>query len=342
MPSRPFPARLHVLGSIALLASAFAHPGHAEAREPEPFVLGLNGLPGPEHGGFFQAAVEGHYRQCGLDVRIVPGGPGIDRRTDLIAGTVDIHAGTNLLGAILAVEQGIDLTVAAAWFQKDPQALVTHPDSELLEWNDLLGAERYVLPEHVFRTYFRWLVADQGFDESRRVAPDDSDALLDDPGTVRQGYATSLPFEIERELGQPPNVFLFADNGLDGYAMTSEVMQRTLDERPDAVACFVEATAAGWRGYLHGDSHRASATIGEANPAVTEERIRFAIDVMNRRGIVEGGAAALDGIGSIRPERIRNFHDAMVDAGVVSDGLDVERVYTLDVVDGGAGLDARR
>ena len=324
----------------ALAAGTVVCAGDAAGRDLEPFVLGLNGVARPEHGGFYQALAEGRYEACGLALEIVPGGPGVDHRASLIAGEIDVNVGTHLLGAIQAAEQALPLRVVAAWFQKDPQALIAHPDSGFEEWNDLLGAERYALSDNVFRTYFRWMVADHGFDASRRVAPGADTAELSDPRTVRQGYATSDPFDVERALGRAPNVFLFADNGLDGYAMTSEVMQATLDERPDRIACFVDATAMGWRTYLHGDNAEANALIRGANPRIDDERIRFAVENLKARGIVDGGDASVDGAGAMRAERIREFHDAMVDAGVVSGELDIDRVYTLDFVNHGVGVDA--
>ena len=329
---------------VALLAGAslaFAATAADRPDGPEPLRLGLHRAAQPEHGGLYQGVVEGHYRACGLDVEIVPGGPGVDHRASLLAGTVDVHVGASLLGALLAVEQGLPVRVVSASFQKDPLALVAHPDSEFEEWNDLLGAERYLLSDAAFRTYFRWMAADHGFDASRRV-PLDAEAaasFLTDPRAVRQGYATSDAFEIERALGRAPEVFLFAENGLDGYAMTTEVLQRTLDERPEAIRCLVEATARGWEGYLHGDGARANAAIRAANPDVTDEQIAFAIDRLKAHGIVEGGDAALRGIGAMRAERVRAFHDAMVDAGVLSESLDVERAYTLEYLDGGVRPD---
>jgi NitT/TauT family transport system substrate-binding protein len=39
-----------------------------------------------EHGGFYQALVDGTYKKHGLDVTILPGGPNVNHRLQLLAG----------------------------------------------------------------------------------------------------------------------------------------------------------------------------------------------------------------------------------------------------------------
>ena len=39
-------------------------------------VLQSDWFPQAEHGGFYQALAKGFYREAGLDVEILPGGPG--------------------------------------------------------------------------------------------------------------------------------------------------------------------------------------------------------------------------------------------------------------------------
>src|SRR5215468_1324709 len=51
--------------------------------------FGTNWVAEAEHGGFFQAVVDGTYRKYGLDVSIVPGGPNENNRMLLVAGKLD-------------------------------------------------------------------------------------------------------------------------------------------------------------------------------------------------------------------------------------------------------------
>ena len=54
------------------LAATFA-PANAQTLDKVTF--GTNWVAEAEHGGFFQAVADGTYKNYGLDVTIVPGGP---------------------------------------------------------------------------------------------------------------------------------------------------------------------------------------------------------------------------------------------------------------------------
>src|ERR1700688_1834948 len=59
--------------------------------------FGTNWVPEAEHGGFFQALADGTYKNYGLDVTIVPGGPNENNRMLLIAGKIDFFMSANTL-----------------------------------------------------------------------------------------------------------------------------------------------------------------------------------------------------------------------------------------------------
>ena len=60
-----------------------------------------------EHGGHYQALVDGTYRRYGLDVTIVPGGPNVNNRILLPVGKLDFFMSANTLQSFDAVEQNI-------------------------------------------------------------------------------------------------------------------------------------------------------------------------------------------------------------------------------------------
>jgi NitT/TauT family transport system substrate-binding protein len=55
--------------------------------------------------------------------------------------------------------------------------------------------------------------------------------------------------------------------------------------------------------------------------------------------LVDSGDTAKLGIGAMTDERIKNFYEAMVKAGVEKPGLDYKKAYTLQFVNKGVGLD---
>ena len=309
----------------------------------EKVTFATNWLAQPEHGGYYQAVADGTYAECGLDVEIMQGGPQVSGRPLLLAGKIDFYMGGNLLQAFSAVEQEIPLKIVAASFQKEPQVLMSHPGEGLDSWEDLTNAEQFILGDEGFQSYFQWMITEFGFDASKRVPYTFNPApFIANPKSVQQGYITSEPFAIAREGGFEPNLFLLADYGFNTYATTIETMQKTIDERSDVVKCFVDGSAKGWYNYLYGDNAAANAAIQKDNPDMTDEQIAFSIDKLKEYGIVDSGDTETMGIGAMTDEHVKSFYDKMVAAGVVPDGIDYKKAYTLDYVNNGVGLDLKK
>src|SRR5580704_18139564 len=86
-----------------------------------------------------------------------------------------------------------------------------------------------------------------------------------------KGYLTSEPYTIETAAKFTPKVFLLADQGYPSYAAMVLAPDTRIAKNPAAVRAFVEASAVGWRDYLHGDPKPADALILKANPEMTED-----------------------------------------------------------------------
>ena len=81
-----------------------------------------------------------------------------------------------------------------------------------------------------------------------------------DKNAVQQGYLTSEPFLIEK-AGAKPAVFLLANEGYATYASVIETSRKMVQEKPDLVQRFVNASIEGWYSYLYGDPSPANALI---------------------------------------------------------------------------------
>ncbi len=115
------------LSFVAALAVGAGLASAASAADLTKVAFGTNWVAEGEHGGFYQAVVDGTYEACGLDVTIIPGGPQVNNRALMLAGKIDFHMGGDMLQAFSAVDQGIPVKVIAAIMQKHPQVFITHP-----------------------------------------------------------------------------------------------------------------------------------------------------------------------------------------------------------------------
>jgi len=313
----------------------------ALAQQLDQVRFGTNWVAEPEHGGFYQALADGTYRQYGLDVAIVPGGPQVNNRILLPVGKLDFFMSANLLQAFDAVAQNVPTISVAAMFQKDPQVMIAHPDAGVEKFEDLKKLTLFVSKEGI-ATYFQWMKSEFGFSEAK-VKPYtfNPQPFLADKNSAMQGYVTSEPYAIERQAGFQPKIFLLAEYGFDTYSTLIETRRDLVENRPDLVRRFVEASILGWYHFLYGDNAPARALIRKDNPEMTDELIAYSVDKLKRYGIVDSGDTLKLGIGAMTDARVESFFDKMARAGVVDRALDFRKAYTLQFVDKGVGLDLR-
>jgi NitT/TauT family transport system substrate-binding protein len=303
--------------------------------------FGTNWVAEAEHGGFFQAVADGTYKKYGLDVTIVPGGPNDNNRMLLIAGKIDFFMAANTLMSFDAVANHVPVVTIAAIFQKDPQVLLTHPESKITRLEELKPLTLFVSKEGI-SGYFQWLKSEYGFDEKNvRPYTFNPQPFIANGQSAMQGYVTSEPFAIEKAAGFKPGIILLADNGFNTYSTLIETRRVVIDKKPDLVQRFVDASVIGWYNYLYGDNSVGNALIKKLNPEMTDELLAYSVGKMKEYGIVDSGDSLRNGIGAMTDERVASFFDKMVKAGVVRSDIDYRTAYTLRFVNKGVGLDLR-
>ncbi len=292
-----------------------------------------------EHGGFYQALASGAYARRGLNVEIIQGGPGVNVPQLLASGTVELGMGSNSFIPMNLVAEGAPVKAVAAFFQKDPQVLIAHPDPALETIADL--ADRPFLLATASRdAFWVWLKARYGFtDDQVRTYNFNPAPFLADERAVQQGYLTSEPYSIEQAAGFSPRVFLLADEGYPSYAAMVLAPNAFARDNAAALRSFIAASAEGWRDYIHGDgqtpqNRAADALIRKANPEMTQAILNQARAKLKANGIVDGGDAALYGLGTMTADRWQAFFDVTSQAGVYPPNLDWRQAFTTQYLPG--------
>jgi NitT/TauT family transport system substrate-binding protein len=328
------------LTALLLAFTMVISPGRAQTTLDK-VSFGTNWVAEAEHGGFFQAVADGTYAKYGLDVTIVPGGPNDNNRMLLIAGKLDFFMAANTLMSFDAVANNVPVVTVAAIFQKDPQVLLTHPETRITKLEDLKPLTLLVSKEGI-SSYFQWLKSEYGFSEDKvRPYTFNPQPFLANKQSAMQGYVTSEPYAIETSAGFKPGIILLADYGFNSYSTLIETRRDLIDKKPDLVQRFVNASLVGWYNYLYGNNAAANATIKKLNPEMTDELIAYSIARMKEYGIVDSGDALRDGIGAMTDARMASFFEKMVRAHVVRSDIDYHKSYTLRFVNKGVGLDLR-
>src|SRR5437588_4569913 len=297
------------LVTALLLVSAARLIPSARAQTLDKVSFGTNWVAEAEHGGFFQAAADGTYRKYGLDITIVPGGPNDNNRMLLIAGKIDFFMAANTLMSFDAVANNVPVVTIAAMFQKDPQVLLTHPESKITKLEELKPLTLFVSKEGI-SSYFQWLKSEYGFSEEKvRPYTFNSQPFLANKASAMQGYVTSEPFAIERAAKFKPGIILLADYGFNTYSTLIETRRELIDKKPDLVQRFVDASIIGWYNYLYGDNAPGNVMIKKLNPEMSDELLAYSINKMKEYGIVDSGDTLKNGIGAMTDAHVASFFD---------------------------------
>lgn len=155
--------------------------------------------------------------------------------------------------------------------------------------------------------------------------------FLNDKKMVQQGYATSEPKNAAAQ-GASVVTHMLAGHGWNTYSTTVETTTKLVNENPDLVQRFVDASTIGWYNYLYNDNTAGNAAIMAANPDLTVEMLAL--------GIIDSGYQNDAGIGAIDLDRVKAIHDLAVKAGILKEGVvDVSKIATDQFVNKKVGMD---
>lgn len=317
-------------GTILLLAAGSAHA-------LDHVTFGLDWRAEAENGGYYQAVATGIYKKYGLDVTVRQGGPQVNHDELLVAGRLDFDEAPNSFTGLNFGRQNIPMVAVAAFFQKDPSVLIAHPgvgDNSLVA----LKGKPIMISADTRVGFWLYLKAKFGYSDDQirpynfNLAP-----FLADKHAIQQGYLTSEPFLIERE-GIKPVVMLLADSGYSSYGSLIETSQKLVDEKPDLVQRFVNASIEGWYSYLYGDPAPANALIKKDNPEESDALLAYARTAMKQNGIVDSGDSLTKGIGAMSDARWKAFFDVMAQEALYPKSMDWQKAYTLRFVNRRVGM----
>jgi NitT/TauT family transport system substrate-binding protein len=298
--------RLHpraVLAALAALVVSGCGDRRADAPAPGPValvkvILQTDWYAQPEHGGFYQAQAKGYYREAGLEVEIISGGPNAIPVQKVALGSAQFALGrTDEL--IIAAGRGIPVLALAALMQRDPQAVMFHRDSGIRDFKDLDGRSVMAVPGSAWVTLLQ-----QKYGIKMSVTPLDFglSRFLADKRLVQQCFITNEPYYVGQQ-GFEIGTLLLSDAGIDPYRIWY-TSREFASGRPEVVRAFTAASIRGWRDYVDGDRREADLRIGQLNPKMTPEFIAFSVAAMRAHRLVHGDPAKGELLGRIDPARM--------------------------------------
>lgn len=312
--------------ALALLAAGCGRRAAPASGGLEHVRLHLDWYPETEYGGYYQAIERGFYREAGLELEIVSGGPGVPFKETVALGRVEFGI-TDGNDVIVAISRGLPLVIVAAEMQHNPQGLLFHAEHPVASFEALAGRSVMAGPGNAWVEYLQ---------RSRHLAFDllplttDLTSFLADPTMVRQCFVTQEPY-FARRKGAQVGTLLIADSGYDPYRVIY-TSREFLAQRPEVVRAFVAASVRGIEEFITGEPAPALAALGRANALMTPDVMAFSLDAMKSLRLVQGNAVAGECTGLITRERLQKQIETLQNLGQLGKPLTVDEVATFAFV----------
>lgn len=215
---------------------------------PTKVSLQLNWLHEAEFAGYYVAQAKDMYKDKGLDVTILEGGPGTPARDKVMNGEVTF-AVTSFGEQRDLVAAGKPSVAVMAAFQIPPLTIFALQSSDIRDPKDLVGKKVGVTTDYWRKILAQTLTAagvDPGAVTEVKVEVNDLQKLYDGSVDAWLGYAQDEPIRATI-AGHPVTNMFPADFGIGGYEGLVIATQSTIDSSPDTVKAFVQASEQGWR-----------------------------------------------------------------------------------------------
>lgn len=313
--------RAYWIGAAALLAFSATQ---VSAQEKVSFLTSWKAQ--AEHGGYYQAFVKGYYKDCGVDLTIRQGGPGIDTAQLLVGGAVDFVMSSHIDGVLHMNAAGFPARALSAAFQVTPQILMAHADSDVKSFEDMKG-KPIMISQGSRATYWPYFQRKYGWAETQlRSYTGQLAQWLADKTMIQQGLVTNEPILVKTEVGWEPKVFMLADAGYKTYGSILTTSQDFLDKKPKAAACMVEASVKGWNDFMNGDPKPGLEAIKKDAPNNTDELMAATIKIMKDRKLVLNEDTEKFGTMIMTLDRWQTHYEMLKEVGLLKVDLDMKKI----------------
>ncbi|HEY5228435.1 MAG TPA: ABC transporter substrate-binding protein [Opitutaceae bacterium] len=323
------------LGPILALAAALAGctksappsvPDGDTAPLPEKIRFKTDWFPQAEHGGFYQAAAKGFYKDAGLDVDVVPGGPGVIVPQLLLSGQVDLAMGRSD-DVIVWAQQDLPFVIVGVYMEHDPQALLLHDDDPVKTFADLDHRSIMAEPSVHWLDYLRqkYHITLQQIPLNYGIAE-----FMADRTFIQQCFVTNEPFYV-RKNGGHPRTLLLSESGYNPYRIIFGT-QAFVNAHKEAVRRFIAASIHGWDDFMNGDATPAKARISKLNENMAEDLMDYSIQAMKDQHIVSGKPEAGEKLGLMTRQRMQDQVEVLARLKLIPQLIPLDKFVRFDLL----------
>ncbi len=322
---RPLRKRGAVTGLGPVLAMLFLAgcwafpPAAAGAEAPEPVTLQLKWHHQFQFAGYYAAREKGYYREAGLSVELVEGGP-FNTYESVLSGRAQY--GVSNAEILLRRLKGDPVTVLAVIFQHSPQAFLVRKHAGIDSPHDLAGKRVWMTMESR-SAELQAILLNEGVPLAAVEMVGDAaasydDFLYDDRLAAVGVYVTNEPFYLlQRSI--PVSFILPRIYGVDFYGDCLYTSETELADHPDRVRRFRAASLRGWEYAMAHPDEIISLIRDVYGAEKSADHLRFEAEKMRELILPQ-----LVRIGHMNPNRWRHIADTYVQVGLADPDYSLE------------------
>ena len=208
----------------------------------------LNWIPDPQFGGFYAAKHLGYFKETGLEVEVIQGGPGVATPQMVATGEVEfaIVGGDQVLSTRA---QGAPIVAVYAAYNVYPRAFMVHDSSPYQSLESLWQSDSTVAVEPGL-PFVKWM--QQTYDGTELTLVPSGGGLAEfqrDQKRAQAVFVISEPVTMAQR-NVPVRIFPVADSGYNPYTVVLTTNENFLKRHEPVVQKVVNAVRRGWAAYL--------------------------------------------------------------------------------------------
>ncbi|MBU2550387.1 MAG: PAS domain S-box protein [Proteobacteria bacterium] len=265
---------LSVLIVLLLSAAAMAATG-----EGGHVLVQLRWLHQFQFAGYYAALEKGYYRQAGLDVTLVEGGPGRNPIEEVLSGRAQYGAASNEL--LLARLRGKPVKILAVIFQQSPSIFLARKDSGIDSPQAMLG-KRVMMMTGMDDAELLAIFSKEGInlDKIHRLPTSfNIEDLITGKTDVFNAYLTNEPYYLEQK-GIPATIIRPSTYGIHFYGDSVFTSEEEVRKHPQRVKAFLQATLLGWQYAMDHPEEIIELILAKYSTKKTGEHLRYEAKAM--------------------------------------------------------------
>jgi ABC-type nitrate/sulfonate/bicarbonate transport system substrate-binding protein len=277
---------------------------------------------------FYAAELNHHFDEEHLDVSLSEGGfvdgSYVEPIDEVLSGEFDFGA-ASASGLLQARADGKPVVAIATIFQRNPTAIISLPESDINQPQDLIGKTVAVAEGGATRVLQTMLIS-QGIElDQVTIIPREGfgiEPLINHDVDALVGWIINEGVLV-REAGEEPNFMLMNDYGISDYNIIIFTTEENVTERPEVVERFLRALIAGLQDMVDNPEQSADYTLqfnDQLDRAEQLSRLQASIPLIN---------PARSQLAMMEPDAWSRISEVLVDSDILTNAVDPATAYDL-------------